>query len=1149
MHLRIFRLMRMSYYFLRRGVSLLFVLWVMSVFSFDTVAQLMASSKNQVTVREALGRLERNGDYVVFVKDELLGRKGSIEVSSPEGKAVKDYLMDLSRESGLKFKLVNKTIYVSEKTLLRKKQDQGFLLTGRIVDEDGEGLPGATVKKVGGTEGVITDLEGNFSIKVRLGEKLEFSYVGYESQVKTITAKTKVLIAMQVKAEELEGVTVVAFAEQKKESVLASVQTVRPEELKVPSSNLSTAIAGRISGVISYQRSGEPGQDNAEFFIRGVTSFGSGKKDPLILIDGVELTTEDFARLQPDDIASFSIMKDAAATALYGARGANGVVLVTTKEGKEGQTNVSVRFENSLSMPTQEVDLADPLTYMKLHTEAVKTRDPLGATLYSRRRIIETEKGINPLVNPTNDWHEMMFKDYTVNQRLNVNVRGGGKKAQYYFSGAFNQDNGILKVDDKNDFNSNIDLKRFLLRSNINVNLTKTTKAKIRFNGTFDDYGGPLEGGTGMYNMAMRANPALFPAFFPADEKNQHKDYILFGNYGTGADHVNPYAEMLKGYKDYSRTSMLAQFELHQDLSFVTPGLKFNILGNTVRYSFFDVKRQYQPYFFGVGFYDHRSGEFDLENLNEGDGDVTLDYREGKKEVKSTFYLQSVTQYNKDITDKHAIGAMVALNMREALTGNASDLQSSLASRNLGVSGRLTYAYDNRYFTEFNFGYNGSERFAANERFGFFPSAGLGWYVSNEPFWEPFEKAVTKLKFTATYGLVGNDQIGRSEDRFFYLSNVNLNNGNKGARFGKNFDDFIPGVSISRYENDQITWETSRKLNLGVQLGLFDVLDIQADYFTDHRENILMSRASIPTTMGLQATTSANVGEASSRGVDISVDYQHSFGPDFFITARGNFTYATSEFEVYEEPDYGLAGVPWLSKVGHSLSQQWGLVAERLFVDDYEVENSPRQTFGEYGAGDIKYKDINNDGEITDLDRVPIGYPTQPEIVYGFGVSIHYKNFDLSCFFQGLGRESFWIDPLKTAPFIHYNDDNQGWDNDMITSNALLQEYADSHWSEANRDIYATWPRLSTTRISNNEQRSTWFMRNGAFLRLKNAEIGYSLPKEFLKRFRLKQLRLYVSGTNLLTWSKFDLWDPEMGANGLGYPVQKVLNTGLQVSF
>ncbi|XCF05944.1 TonB-dependent receptor [Tamlana crocina] len=1029
------------------------------------------------------------------------------------------------------------------------KISQNFIqesVSGVVTDEKGVPLPGVTVMEAGTKNGTVTNFDGEYSLSVtNQNSVLVFSYVGYTTKKITVGDKEKLNVQLMPNQDELDEVTIVAFAKQKKSSVIGSISTVQPSELKIPSSNLTTALAGRIPGVISYQRSGEPGQDNASFFIRGVTSFGY-KVDPLILIDGVESSTTELAQLSPDDISSFSIMKDATATSLYGARGANGVILISTKEGKEGKAKVFVRYETSFSSNTKQLKLADPITYMQLENEAVLTRNPIGFLPYSQNKIDNTKAGLNEYIYPANNWMDQLLKDFTVNNRLNLNVSGGGKVARYYIAGVFNKDNGILKVDDRNNFNSNINLKNYQLRSNINIDLTETTEAVVRLAGSFDDYTGPIDGGGRMFSKILGSNPVMFPAYYPSEAK-PYSRHILFGNSsnassGNEPSFINPYADMVKGYKDYTRSNMSAQFELKQDLSFFIPGLSARMLFNTERYSFFDVSRFYNPHFYSAFGYDKSNDSYKLNLLNELSATDYLNYNEGQRQINSATYTEVAINYQNTFSEKHEVTGMLVGTRRNQLFANQGTLQKSLPYRNQGISGRVTYGYDSRYMTEFNFGYNGSERFHKSHRYGFFPSAGLGWFVSNESFWEGIKSVVPKFKLRATYGLVGNDAIGSAEDRFFYLSEVDLNAGGRAAWFGTNFQYARPGVNVNRYSNEDISWETAKKMNLGLEVNLFNSLEIQADYFTENRSNILMDRAFIPATMGLSAPIRANVGKAKSNGFEISFDYNKSFTNGFWLQSRTNFTYAHSEFLFFEEPQYSEENSHLFHK-GQSLSQQWGLVAERLFIDEFDVDNSPKQNFGEYAAGDIKYRDVNGDGEITNLDRVPIGHPTVPEIIYGGGLSLGYKNFDFSFFLQGSARSSFWIDPVRTAPFVANPDLGAG------SQNALLQVYADNHWSESNRDSYALWPRLSSTLNTNNTQRSTWFMRNGAFLRLKSVELGFSLPDAVIKNLHLSNARLYFSGINLLSISGFDLWDIEMGGNGLGYPIQRVINFGMTFNF
>lgn len=668
------------------------------------------------------------------------------------------------------------------------QQNKTKKFRGNVLDEAGAPVTGATVQIQGKAGGVITDIDGNFTIEVGESDVLQITFIGLETQLVPVRGKASMKIVMKELRDELEEVTVVAFAKQKKESVIGSIQTVKPAELKTPSSNLTTSLAGRMAGVIAYQRSGEPGKDNANFFIRGVTTFGY-KKDPLILLDNVEVSSDDLARVQPDDIASFSVLKDATSTALYGARGANGVILVTTKEGKEGKAQVSVRVENSFSAPTKMIDIADPISYMRLNNEAVLTRDPQGVIPYPESKIANTmAPNRNPYVYPTVDWMKEMFKDYTVNQRVNFNVRGGGSVATYYLAGTFSNDTGLLKNDGLNNFNSNISLKKYNILSTFNIHLTKTTEVKVRFQADFDDYRGPVDGGNILFDHAIHASPVDFPKYYLPDLQNQGVGHPLFGNM-EGANHINPYAIMTSGYKDYSRTNISAQAEIEQNLDFITEGLTVQGHFSTVRRSYFDVSRSYTPYYYKIGFYDKESDNYVLQALNPDSGTEYLGYSEGPKDVYTQIYMQAKANYVRKF-GLHDVGALLVYQRKEELLGNAGSVIKSLPKRNQGISGRMSYGYDSRYFVEFNFGYNGSERFAQNERYGFFPSIGGAWMLSNEAFWRPIEKVANKLKLKVTYGLVGNDAIGSDSDRFFYLSNMNMNSSGRGQVFGTNWGNY-----------------------------------------------------------------------------------------------------------------------------------------------------------------------------------------------------------------------------------------------------------------------------------------------------------------------------------------------------------------------
>lgn len=1026
---------------------------------------------------------------------------------------------------------------------------KNIALSGSVVDEDGKPLAGVTVLVKGTSIGAISNSNGEFSIKAAdRNSVVVFSFLGFEPQELVVGERRILTVILKEAAQAVEDVVIVGFGTQKKESLVSSITTVKPSELKGPTSNLTTMIGGQIAGMISYQRSGEPGSDNADFFIRGVGSFGAGKVNPLILIDGIESTTTDLARLQPDDIADFSVLKDATASAVYGARGANGVVLVNTKSGKDGKTQFNFRAENSISTNTQNFKFADNITYMELANEAALTRNPQSALTYSKDKIEQTRRGGDPVLYPNNNWIDQLIKPSTMNQRFNANISGGGRVARYYIAGTFNIDNGVLRNDAGNDFKNNISLKNYSIRSNTDLQLTKTTVATVRVYAQFDDYTGPVGGGEKIFKSSIAANPVAFPALYP-QSYSPYTKHPMFGSAlmpnSTGQLYTNPYAQMVSGYQVNNTSTINAQIEFKQDFGFLLPGLSARAMGYTQRYSFFSTSRQYNPFYYKANV--SSQGVF-LSAFNDGGegsigerGTEYLNYSEGEKRVSTAYYGEAVVNYDHTFAEKHKVTGMLIGTIRHSIVGNAGTLEASLPSRNMGLSGRFTYGFDARYLMEFNFGYNGSERFAPNKRWGFFPSIGGGWVISNEPFFGALKEVIPQLKLRASYGLIGNDQIGRAEDRFFYLSKVNLNSeGDRSHTFGKDFFYTRPGVLMERYANYNIGWEESRQLNVGLDMNIAGV-NLVVEGYTQNRTNILLERTYIPGTMGLYAKPMANTGEAESHGVDVSVDYNKFFRSGLWLTLRGNFTYATNKITVYDEPGYA-ANEYYRSRVGYSFGQTWGYVAERLFVDDEEVANSPSQKFGDIpvAAGDIKYRDINGDGQITEADKIPIGHPTTPEINYGFGGTIGYKSFDFSFFFQGSGRSSIFIGPGDISPFVMKTE------ADMIgNQNGLLRVIANDHWSEDNRNMYAFWPRMSDRPNENNTQVSTWWMRNGAMLRLKSVELGYNLPQKAARKIGMTKLRIYVNASNLFAVSNFKLWDPEMGSNGLGYPLQRVFNIGI----
>jgi TonB-linked SusC/RagA family outer membrane protein len=957
-------------------------------------------------------------------------------------------------------------------------------------------------------------------------------------------------IQMYDDAEMLQEVTVVAFGTQKKQSVVSAITTVKASDLRVPASNLTNALAGRISGIISYQTTGEPGADNAAFFVRGVGTFGY-KASPLILIDGFESETDDLARLHPDDIESFSVMKDASATVMYGARAANGIISVVTKSGLEGNAKLNVRADANVSMPTREIKFLDGISYMRLYNEAQITRNPLFGNYYDEQKIQSTIRGDDPMIYPNVNWYDELFNKSTWNEKVNLSISGGGKVSTYYIAGAFDHETGLMKVDRRNNFNNNIDIKRAQMRSNVIFKLSKSTTLDTRISGRFERYNGPAINATDLFRQIMWSNPVDFPAIYRPDEERKYYEHQLFGSTlvsaGDNFFKVNPYASMVSGYEDRNETRLNLMITLRQDLDFITENLKFNLKIAADSWGKYTSTRSYIPYYYALESYNQVTEEFTLFPLNPYSGQPYLGDVNPGRDATGKYYYEGVLSWSKKFNDLHNVGAtMVGLMQENLLTGgNSRSIYETLPEKNLGVSGRFTYDFDSRYFIDFSYGYNGSEKFSGSKQFGFFPALAGAWLISNEKFYG-MKDIISMLKLKASWGKGGNDAIAGRSGRFFFLSDISLGNGDAampdGYRWGQTFMNSYRGYTVSRYANPDITWETSTQYNIGLELNLLkdEAIKFQIDAFKKYTDNIYMERQNFPASAGLEAAISGNVGKMEAQGIDASLDAQYSFNKDAWIQWRSNFTYSINKLVELDEKNYPDE---YLKRIGYSWNQEWGLIAERLFVDEAEIANSPHQDFGEYQAGDIKYKDVNGDGVVNNNDRVAMGHPTVPEIQYGFGPSIGWKNWDLSFFFQGNARVSMFIDPTigrdvnhegeGIAPFVNYRN--------------ALPVIAENYWSETNPNPHAFWPRLSTNEILNNVQKSSWWLRDASFMRLKTIELGYNLPN--MAKFNLRNLRFYVTAENLFVISAFKLWDPEMGRYGLRYPPNKRFNIGIKFDF
>lgn len=1005
-------------------------------------------------------------------------------------------------------------------------------ISGVVVDGNNDPLPGVTVMVPSRQGGVITDVDGAYTIEAATGEELRFQFLGMKTVTIEVGSGTIYNVQLLEDVEMLDEVTVTAFATQKKESVVSSIETISPSELKVPSSNLTTALAGRLAGVISYQRSGEPGADNAQFFVRGVTTFGYASS-PLILLDGFEVDANALARVDPDNIASFSVLKDATSAALYGSKGANGVIMVTTKKGQAGAPKISFRAEGRLSTPTKVQKTVDGITYMNLYNQAQFNDNPLLEPYYNAQKIQNTMEGLNEYAYPNINWYDEMFNSNAFNQYYNFNVSGGGSVVRYYLAVSYNKEEGILKNNRLNNFKNNIDIDRFNILANITMDLTPTTVFDINMNSIFENYTGPLDNTDDVFKSVMNSNPVEFPKFYLPDEDHAYVKHTLFGSDATGSM-MNPFAQMVRGYKDGSTGRITSQFSLDQNLDALTEGLMARGKVSIKSDSYHESKRSYTPYLYNIKNYDAFNDTYVLQEVRRGT-DALGDPEQWRDGV-FRLYLEGGLTYARRFAGVHDVSGLLIYTQEEIknTSGNPGSIQRTLPQRLQGMRARFNYGFDDRYLAEMSLTYTGSEKFASDHRWGIFPAMGVGYILSNESYWEPLQDVMPMFKLKYSLGMVGNDQIAGPEDRFFFLSDIDP--GSWGYRWGRNFNSSYGGFNINRYANPQITWEIAVKQNVGFEMDLFKnrALKVIVEYFTENREQIYQARANLPETMGLTSDVYGNVGEVKSAGWDGSIDLNHSFNKDLWISGRFNFTYAHNEIIENEEPEYRWS---YLSNIGWPINTWKGYIAERLFIDEADVANSPRQELGGIvRAGDIKYKDINGDGRVNSDDQVHIGYPIVPEITYGFGLSGGYKNFDLSFFMQGQDRVSFFINPNNIAPFVEQRN--------------AMQYIADDHWNPNNPVAKAFWPRLSASyNDNNNVSNSTWWIRNGRFLRMKNAELGYTLPKNFFPSTGIESLRLYLAGQNLFNLSDFKLWDPEMGGEGFNYPLQKVYSVGLTVSF
>lgn len=1093
-------------------------------------AKTFTVSLKNVTLKEVISYVEKNSQYVFFFKPEVINQSTQISVSLKNA-TVKQLLDKVLEQANIVYEMKERQIVLKEKKVSEQSVSQKKrLLQGLVKDEQGNPIIGASIQLKNTGTGVITDLDGLFQIQVTdKNSVIVISYIGYVTQEISVGDRSSITVQLKEDTKSLEEVVVTAFgATQKKETMVGAIQQVRPAELKVPSSSLSTSFAGRMAGVIAIQRSGQPGADGADFWIRGKSTFGDAT-GVLIVLDGVEISSSDLNALDPEVIESFSILKDATATAMYGTRGANGVMIVTTKSGQDLlKPIINFRLETSMSQLTSVPEMVGGVDYMKLYNEALTTRG-ITTGLYDDTKIRATEQGLNPLVYPNVDWYNEMFNKNAFAQRFNFNIRGGKKAVTYFMSASVKHDAGNLKSLSKDYFsyNNNINVMRYDFVNNLSIKATNTTKISLGLNVSLRDWKGPSAGVDGIFSMSREASPVDFPIVYPA--RNDKEIYTLWGGMSGGIynnGYRNPVAEYVVGYKKQFASTVNANIRLDQDLKMVTKGLKLHVLASFKNWSKTETTRKAGYNQFEIDQYNEATGEYTLSRV--GNEQKTALNTEGAATGDRRIFIQAYLDYKRKF-GVHDVNAMLLYNQDQLDNNKPDNLLSSLPRRKQGIAARLSYAYDDRYLAEVNFGYNGSENFAKNNRFGFFPSIALGYNISQEKFWEPISNVISHFKLRGSYGLVGNDGIN---ERYAYLEDIVLSSDKWKYTTGVNQNVNLQGPVWNRYYNPNLTWEVGKKLNVGFDMQLFHQVNLNFDVFKEIRSKIYMQKVNtLPDFIGTGETKIyENSGKMKNVGFDIALDYNKQITKDFFLSFKGTLTYAHNTILERDEPPFQL--YPNLSSVGYSRGQHLVYVADGLFRDQADVDSHAEQTLGYIPQpGDIKYVDQpdangNCDGIINTNDRVYMGYPEDPEIVYGFGPSMKYKNWDFSFFFQGAARTSILMSGFH--PF------------GKNATRGVMKFIADDYWSESNPNPNAAYPRLTRDTNANNTVNSSYWLRNGAFLKLKNAEIGYTF----------KMFRAYLNGSNLLTFSPFKHWDPEMGGgSGMQYPTQRVFNIGIQFTF
>lgn len=1019
-------------------------------------------------------------------------------------------------------------------------ETKSFIISGAVFDKENLSMPGVSVYiKDDPGRGTSTDSDGKFSLKVTYADKVVFTFMGFTpKEYVALKPENDIRIILNEDNKTLDEVVVVGLGNvQRKISSVGAITTVDTKVLQTPAPSISNLLGGRAAGVISMQSSGEPGQNIAEFWVRGIGTFGANSS-ALVLIDGLE---GDLNTIDPADIESFSILKDASATAVYGVRGANGVVLVNTKKGLADRIQITGRFNTTLSVLKRLPNYLDAYGYAQLANEARELRgeDPL----YNPTEMGIIRDGLDPDMYPNVNWQDEILNKTFWRHTYYVSGRGGSDVARYFLSLGGKNESAAYKVDKSSPYSSNVSFNTYNYRINLDVNLTRSTKVYLGSDGFLSQLKQP---GVANTDYIWGAQSRLTPLSIPMKYSNGllpgrgtgdlSSPYVMINRTGKAAD------EVFKG------KSTLA---INQDLSFLTPGLKIKAQGAYDIHSYFSERRSVQPALYNALGRANDGSLIMQETVQEKKASYSKSTRQYRK-----YHFEATLNYDRLFGEDHRASGLIYYYISdEKDTQDATNNLSAIPLRYQGVSGRFTYGFRDTYLIDVNFGYTGSENFQPGKQYGFFPSVALGWVPTEYKWVQEKLPWLNYFKIRGSYGSVGNDRI--TNTRFPYLTKVNAG---KGSAWGI---EGLETINETRIGADNLAWEKAIKTNIGIEGKLFGSrLDFVLDFFNDQRNGIFQQRVQVPEYVGVVSNPYANVGKMKSYGADGNFSFTQDITLHMGFTIRGNFTYSKNKVQNWEQ---AYLEYPYLEYNGFPYNSIRGYQAIGLFKDEDDIKYSPKQTFGDVMPGDIKYKDINGDGKVDKLDMVPLTHSTYPLLMYGLGAEFRYKNLTIGVLFKGTGKTSFFyvgqnmtVNGETRTNGMGYMPFFEGSTGNVLSIAAdpsnrwISKEYAAAHGIDPSlaENPHARFPRLQYGNNSNNSQLSTFWEGDSRYLRLQELTVNYHLDVPFFRRIGLSSMDIQFMGNNLYVWDKVKLFDPEQARwNGRVYPIPSTYSLQLYLNF